>query len=350
MKKKFISVLSLSLGAIFASAAVSACNNDRPLHIWSEEWSSNAATHWHACTDAGCPGKDAYDYHDFELISTAEEASCTKEGAGHYKCSVCGYEKDDVIPLAPHDYELKITLLAASCIFEGRGTYECKVCHHTENLQIPATGKHVFGTDEYDYDINNHWHVCKTEGCNATDEPAPHTAGEPVTTEPRGWADGKTVTSCTVCGYAMQTTPVPNAQAPASYDIEFSSERPAVGEVEYGQQTYTLTLKKGKAYTMRLTNALNSDGAKLNLAAGWTMGDGYSSHGLKIYYVENRSGKETEIANYGTVGGFKLQADTFTPNTVGEHKLVFRYETGVNDSNYTTRQIRVEHVIYITVV
>ena len=37
-------------------------------------------------------------------------------------------------------------------------------------------------------------------------------------------------------------------------------------------------------------------------------------------------------------------------NKAGTYKLIFRYETGVNDNNYHNRQIRVSKIFYINVV
>lgn len=365
MKKKFISVLSVSLGVLISSSFITACNNDRPLHIWAEDWTYNATTHWHACTDAGCPGKDAYDYHDFALLSTEVEPTCTKEGKGHYKCSVCGYEKDDSIPVIPHDFKLQTTLQAPNCIYEGRGTYKCSVCGHSEDLQIPATGKHSFG-DAYSYDATSHWKECLIDGCNEKDKVSRHVAGQTVSIAPEGWDDGTSQVPCRDCKYILKRDVIPNPNAPASYDLAFynqrsgKAERPVQTE-ENGRIIYTATFKKGVSYQIRLVNAVNGNGDSLDLTMNtlWTLAEAKECHGIKVYSVDNRSGKETYMEHFSTYNGFKVAPITqgvvkpyivtISADELGEYNLIFRYETGVNNGNGNNRKIRVEHFLRVTV-
>lgn len=333
--------------------ALAACDPDRPLHIWAEEWSTNATTHWHACTDDGCPGKDAYDYHHFTLTQTTLWPTCSREGEGHYKCDVCGYEKDDAIPMTEHAYVLVKTLLAPTCNTQGRGTYMCTECSHTEDMRIPATGIHNFG-ESYGHDANSHWHVCLNDGCDATDEPQAHIGGQPTVAE-HVWSDGSITSLCTVCGAVAEKVNIPSRKAPAAYDMKFTLDGTELsltpGDVEYDVQTYKLTLMRKKSYVISLVNAVNSDGDSINLSndVAWHMDDIYESHGLKIYYVNPRSGSETVLQEYQTFEGINLKGSTISFANSGAYKIIFRYETGVNDGNGNTRKIRVEKTVYVTV-
>lgn len=365
MKKKFISFLSVSLGILIFTSLASACKVDRPLHIWAESWSFNATTHWHACTDEGCPGKDAYDYHDFELVSTEVEPTCSKTGKGHYKCNVCGYEKDDAIPTTPHDYKLQSTLLEANCINPGRGTYKCSVCGHTEDMQIPATGKHSFG-DTYAKDANSHWHECLIEGCNAKDQVSRHTKGQKVIMAPEGWEDGTSQIPCGQCGYILSVDVISNPKAPAKYDLAFFNEmsgksvRPVQTE-ENGKIIYTAEFKKDVSYRILLVNAYNGDGDQIDLEMNtlWNLDEPQNLHGIKVYSIEDRSGREeymehfTHYSNGFTItpeldGVAKPYEVYISASKLGEYNLIFRYETGVESAN--NRKIRVEHFLRITVV
>ncbi len=349
------------MGILVSTISFSACKIDRPLHIWSQDWSSNNVYHWHACTDNGCPAKDEATIakHEFELISTDKAATCSAEGKGRYKCSVCGYEKDDVIEKLPHSLTLTSTLLAPSCISPGLGNFKCTVCGESVKEQtIEPTGAHIYGSS-YLNDENNHWHKCiADERCTAIDAVAPHKAGLARTTQPNGWLDGKIDTPCGDCGYIMKTEVIPNKKAPVSYDLQFTAGGTTVslipGEEEYdGKPTYKINLVAGTVYKTQLVNAVNADGEELNLAAdiSWFIGTGTDTHGLRVYLRNDRSGSETLIEKYSTYGGITWGNNSSDINFIvskGEYTVIFRYQTGINDNNYHTGSIRVEHVVRIT--
>lgn len=69
-------------------------------HEWSDEWSSDADSHWHECVNENCPEtdnsrKDGYGAHEFKWV-TDKEATETESGWKHEECSVCGYQKAKV--------------------------------------------------------------------------------------------------------------------------------------------------------------------------------------------------------------------------------------------------------------
>lgn len=69
-------------------------------HEWSDEWSSDADSHWHECVNENCPEtdnsrKDGYSAHEFKWV-TDKEATETESGWKHEECSVCGYQKAKV--------------------------------------------------------------------------------------------------------------------------------------------------------------------------------------------------------------------------------------------------------------
>ena len=59
-------------------------------HAFSEDWTSDADTHWHACSV--CGEKNAEAAHTFEWV-TDREATATEAGSKHEECTVCGYAK-----------------------------------------------------------------------------------------------------------------------------------------------------------------------------------------------------------------------------------------------------------------
>ena len=89
--------------------ALGACKKKHK-HSYAEEWSTDAAMHWHECS---CGAKSDEAGHDF-VESAAVAATCTVNGSKTLVCSVCGYEKTEVI--------------AAGHTFDATETNYCTVC------------------------------------------------------------------------------------------------------------------------------------------------------------------------------------------------------------------------------
>ena len=121
-------------------------------HQWSNQWSSDAGYHWHECTVDGCnismnSQKDGYEAHDFDVTNTTP-ATCTEAGSQTLTCSVCGYEKTEVIPATGHRWDEGVVTKPATATEDGEMTYTCTVCHNTRIEIIPATGAHASYTFE----------------------------------------------------------------------------------------------------------------------------------------------------------------------------------------------------------
>lgn len=157
------------------------CGYEKPAehtHTFSEEWSSDAAQHWHAancehtalvedlgshtwgsngkCTVCGY-GYEAHTEHTFDYSTYVSDET------GHWYAAICCNEKDGY---APHT------------IGEGN---KCTVCGYS------AAHEHTY-SDAWSSDENNHWHAADC-GHNAVDSEslAAHTLGDDY--------------KCTVCGY-----------------------------------------------------------------------------------------------------------------------------------------------------
>lgn len=363
--KKFIILAMAAAFAVCAGFAAACSDNgaDRPLHIWSEEWSHDSKSHWHACTDEGCPGKDANEYHSFELVSTIKKASCSEEGLGTWQCGVCGYSKEDVIEKTPHTFRLVTVIQSPNCYQPGKGRFICSECDYSEDQMIEATGNHVFTDNNYEHNETSHWRVCSaTYGCTATDEPQPHIEGEAVITEPGlpqteevdEWVDGAKSYPCKVCGAYMREEPIYHPKAPASYDLYLSNGGVRAEmtplEKESGFDCFAVTLYRGVEYSLEIENALNNYGKPITIEEGDIGWDVPTLHGMKAYYVNDRGGEE-ECSRYDGRGAAnfltKLTVNKLAPqdNTL---KLIFRFETGINDFNYRNRKIRVTKIFYVT--
>ena len=92
-KKLLVALLAGAL-AVATMAAFAACGNS---HTWSENWSSDATSHWHACTDEGCTEVSDKADHTFDEGEEAKAATYNSEGEKVYTCTVCGYEKKESV-------------------------------------------------------------------------------------------------------------------------------------------------------------------------------------------------------------------------------------------------------------
>lgn len=116
------------------------CNYEMPhVHRYSDEWSTSETEHWHSpiCGDTITP-KDK-DEHDFEEEITP--ATCTEAGEKKYTCSVCHYVKTEVIEATGHSYEEEWTT-------DATNHWHAATCEHeTEKGEF---GAHVDAdNDEY---------------------------------------------------------------------------------------------------------------------------------------------------------------------------------------------------------
>ena len=75
-------------------------------HTYDDSWHSDAKSHWHQCTDKGCPDPRAsateIASHTFEW-TIDQAATTTQTGLKHEECTVCHFKRSEntVIPVLP---------------------------------------------------------------------------------------------------------------------------------------------------------------------------------------------------------------------------------------------------------
>ena len=75
-------------------------------HTYDDSWRSDAKSHWHQCTDKGCPDPRAsateIASHTFEW-TIDQAATTTQTGLKHEECTVCHFKRSEntVIPVLP---------------------------------------------------------------------------------------------------------------------------------------------------------------------------------------------------------------------------------------------------------
>ena len=75
-------------------------------HTYDDSWHWDAKSHWHQCTDKGCPapGGSTKDLASHTFVwKVDKEATKTQTGLKHEECTVCGHKRNEntVIPVLP---------------------------------------------------------------------------------------------------------------------------------------------------------------------------------------------------------------------------------------------------------
>ncbi len=172
--------------------------------------------------------------HYWDGGTVEKAATCGEAGLMKYTCTLCGEQKEEVIPkpehpasstyqhndgehwLVPscehtserlqveaHQWDGGTVVSAATCQTEGLIKYTC-VCGYTKTEPTDKTD-HVYG--EWLSDDQGHWKVCQTEGCGETTEKVYHQwDGGVVTTAATCRTDGIKTFTCTDCNYTREET------------------------------------------------------------------------------------------------------------------------------------------------
>ncbi len=127
--------------------------------------------------------------HDF--------SAWTKVSGENHKrtCSIC--EKEEV---AGHNWNSGTTVKAANCTTEGLKTYKCTDCGFTRDEVLPKNNSHNY-TGWQRVDQNSHKGKCTRCGKTATEDHAWNKGT--VTLEPTCTTEGSKDVKCTLCGEAQ---------------------------------------------------------------------------------------------------------------------------------------------------
>ena len=169
-------------------------------HDYSDAWTYDENQHWHVCKTENCGATDTKENHVFD---NACDTDCA-----------CGY-----VRTITHDYSDAWTYDESQhwhvCKTENCGATDTKENHVFDNAcdtdcacGYVRSVPHDF-TGEWQKDASGHWHICLTEGCDVTDTKADHTFGEWQETKPATEAEnGSKERSCSACSY-VETAVIP---------------------------------------------------------------------------------------------------------------------------------------------
>ena len=175
-------------------------------HVWSSNWSSDAANHWIRCITCGAvKDRQAHIYDDDQDAV----------------CNVCGYERTVEPPAHIHNWSEEWSsdsghhwheCTAAGCdladnsqkdgygehIYDDGQDAVCNVCGYERTVEPPA---HIHSwSEEWSSDSGHHWHECTAAGCALTDNSQKDGYGEHI------YDDGQDAV-CNVCGYERTVEP-----------------------------------------------------------------------------------------------------------------------------------------------
>ena len=178
--KKTKSFFVLFMVMAFGFFLLSSCKMKSHTHKY--EWQSDDIQHWQSCKT--CHENINHAGHSF-IESVLEEATTSKEGKKELSCSVCGYKKEETIPMihthtfaaewsnddnyhwrqatcghdevaekAEHIWNRGLITLSPTETEKGVKTYTCIICKATKEEELPVSNHiHSFGvkdiSDEY---------------------------------------------------------------------------------------------------------------------------------------------------------------------------------------------------------
>ena len=111
-------------------------------HDYYQGWSCDDEYHWHACLNDGCDSTDGKSQHSYGDAETVE-ASCETNGYIKTACTVCGYEKIEVLPAYGHNLAAEWSTDGEyhwhACLNDGCDYQGDKSAHAFDNAEIKAT-------------------------------------------------------------------------------------------------------------------------------------------------------------------------------------------------------------------
>ncbi|MDE5991186.1 MAG: leucine-rich repeat domain-containing protein [Clostridia bacterium] len=110
MKKKMLAIL-LIITTLCLFFAIAACENKHS-HTFSDEWTSDGESHWHAstCEHDEVKDKAAHSWDDGAITTSA---TCEDEGVKTYTCKICSATKIEKVSASGHKFSDELSMNAA---------------------------------------------------------------------------------------------------------------------------------------------------------------------------------------------------------------------------------------------
>ena len=212
MKKKIINrIAKLILSMTVAICAIGMIGCAQPesesphVHTFSEAWTTDATSHWHAATcehTTEVSGKADHQFPENWILVTA----ATEEAAGLEErfCDICNYRATQVIPQLNHNHDI-----AKVWSTDSTKHWHAASCGREEHNMDVA--EHIWNHEDYQYDSVSGKEIRTCTVCLYVDDKAHnHTEDSgTVTTAATCVTKGVKTFKCTVCNVVVRTEEVP---------------------------------------------------------------------------------------------------------------------------------------------
>ena len=229
-------------------------------HSFSEEWTADDASHWHACTEEGCSKRDSFGSHMWtstrELISSP---TCTSPGEAAYVCVICGAKQQGTSIMTAaegHAFGAWTITEAATCTKSGSKERSCASCGYTVTAEIPASG-HKYGGWTTEKEATELAEGVRTRSCTVCGDVQTGTIKKKTPTlkaakinKPKAGKRSMTVKWTKLTGK--------NLKKASKIEIQYSTDRHFRKNVKTAMAKASATskkikkLKKGKTYYVRI--------------------------------------------------------------------------------------------------
>ena len=204
MKCKNLKLLNALCVVIFM---LFGCTQPEPPHVhtFSEAWTTDATSHWHAATcehTTEVSGKVDHQFPETWKLVTA----ATEEAAGLEErfCEVCNYRATQVIPQLNHNH-----VIAEVWSTDSTKHWHAADCGRAEHNEDVAS--HIWNHEDYQYDSVSGKNIRTCTVCLYVDDIAHvHTEDSgTVTTAPTCVTKGVKTFKCSVCDAVLRTEDIP---------------------------------------------------------------------------------------------------------------------------------------------
>lgn len=203
MKNKKIYIL---LGSLIAAILIGCAQPEPPhVHTFSNDWTTDATSHWHAATcehTTEVSGKADHQFPETWKLVTA----ATEEAAGLEErfCDICNYRATQVIPQLNHNHDIAKVWSTDST--KHWHAANCGKEEHNEDVT-----EHIWNHDDYQYDSESGKEIRTCTVCLYVDDKAHnHTEDSgTVTTAATCGTKGVKTFKCSVCKAVIRTEEIP---------------------------------------------------------------------------------------------------------------------------------------------
>ena len=258
------------------------------------EWKQDSSYHWQECSKCGTV---------FNKKAHTPSAWTASGASGCYRYCTEPNCKRTINPVTAHDYQYTATgSYASTCVKNGNKHYKCSRCGYGKDESIPLTG-HSWGAYVAD-DDTTHTRKCKNAGCSAS-ETHNHSFGDwywvnhNIEFSESGaycYSTGCQRSDCLTCGYYKLNYPKVN------HSIECFVMRQYVNSSSYlnmptSYTTAFVVTPSGRVY-MQLGTDSNYSGRQV-----WTPGNPDSGgHGFKSIFTSLDKTRYTKSAIFSNTG------------------------------------------------